>query len=319
MTSPPTSPFTDEDLARLLDLGLDFVFSRRAADFVAPAHLLGALDEALSEPRVARLQSRWLAPQRARLFARAHASETRLSAWLPAGASEAIAALLGEPAPLPRPLVDEMVSSDRVREEVRAMLNETLSSFIARAVGGSEAPAGSLRSALGRSALGFAAAGKTLLGGLGGQVQKQLQERVRDFVDGSVAAMQGHIADKLLSPETAETLGKRRREAFLQALSSTEAEAAAFVEAQLPHARLEPLAPSVIAHNLRRPAVRELIESELAEVLRELSTQTVGELLDELGLRARVRAASHEALVPLMRAFAETEGFAAFAARLAVS
>jgi hypothetical protein len=69
--------------------------------------------------------------------------------------------------------------------------------------------------------------------------------------------------------------------------------------------------PSVVAHNLARAEVRAALREELAAAVAELTQQTVGELLDELGLRALAREAMRAQGLPLARAFVASPAFAA--------
>ena len=310
MASAPT--FSDEQLRDLSYQAFDFLCQRRVSDFVSTDQIVEAIDKGCEPERVKRFQERFVEPQRTRLVERARKSTVKLGAWLPDGARDEIAAMLGEPAPLPRRWVEDAVASERVREEVKAMLHDTLTGFVSKATAGlGEATPPAVGGAIGRFTKNFAAAGKGLLGGLGDTIQKQLQEKVRDFVDGSVAAIQRRIADKLTSEETSAQLGKRRRDAFLKALAWDEAKVARWMEQQ-PHGRIAALAPSIVQHNAARAELREAVRDEVAAVLAELEKQTLGELLDELGLRGWAREGSAKAGVPLLRGFFATEGFGAW-------
>src|SRR5256885_1084089 len=88
----------------------------------------------------------------------------------------------------------------------------------------------------------------------------------------------------LVSEETARLLGKRRRALFLDVLKRRESEAARLLE-RLPWMAIDALVPSLVTHNLARPELRAAVGEELGAVLAELSKQTIGELLDDLGLR----------------------------------
>ena len=63
------------------------------------------------------------------------------------------------------------------------------------------------------------------------------------------------------------------------------------------------MVPALVAHNLGRAEVRTALREELAAAVAELSTHTLGELLDELGLRAAVGDAVRAHGLPLARAF----------------
>jgi hypothetical protein len=208
-----------------------------------------------------------------------------------------VAALLAEPVRLPRPLIDSVVADEHVRESAHAIMQETLSSFIHKAF--SVTPGG--RGLRGMIGLGARAAGG-LLGGLGEELQRQLEERMREFVDAGVQLIQQRVAQRLTSDDTARLLGQRRRAAFLELAKRPESDAARLAE-RMPWAAIDAMLPSVVAHNLARAEVRAALRDELAWVVSELSAQTLGELLDELGLREPARAALQAQGLPLVRAF----------------
>ncbi|GAC1362351.1 MAG: hypothetical protein NVSMB47_14460 [Polyangiales bacterium] len=297
----------DEALRAFLDLAYDFACTRPLSDFVDPAKVLPALDAALTPERIAEAQTRIGAPVRERLLARADQSKLTLAAWLPEPVAAKLAERLGKPAPLPQAMIDDLVGSEKVRDAVRTMLNESLTSFVSKATGGDSTAGAGLR-----GAFGFAkAAGKGLLGGLGEELQKRMQEKVKDFVDSSVATLQKRIAERLSSEETARALGQKRRGAFEKLLQTTEPRAAKSIRKADPAAADRDL-PAIVAHNLARPPVREAIEAEVAAIVAELSKETLGEHLDRAGLRTLARDALHAHGGPFARALVATPAFAAW-------
>lgn len=306
MPAPPK--LSDEALGALVDIAFDHACTRPLSDYVDPDKLVASLDDALSQARVGLWQRRVTTPLRDRLVAEARGSKVKLGEYLPNDARDAIAALLEKPAPLPREIVEEFVASERVRDEVRAMLHDSLTGFVGKVTQGSP---GGLRSMLGRGAANVAAAGKGLFGGLGEGLSKHMHERVRDFVDGSVAALQARIANALTSDDTAKRIGKERRRVFLRALERTEAEAAKNL-AKLPLADIDRLVPKIIAHNLARTAYRDVLLREVRAVLGELSKEPVGVLLDESGLREHGRNALRAHAVPYLQSLVEVDAFRAW-------
>lgn len=310
MADAPT--FTDEQLDELARLSFDFLCQRRVADFISVDQVIEAIDAGSEPARVQRFQERFVAPARARLLALAKKSALTAGVWLPDGVRDELATLLSEPMPLPKAWVDEAIASERVREEVKALLHDTLTGFIAKATAGlGEATPSAVGGAIGRLSKNFAAASKGLLGGLGDTLQKQLQERVRDFVDGSVAAIQRRIAEKLTSDDTSTRMGKQRRDAFLKSQAWTEAEIARWVE-QLPNAQLDRMVPAIVRHNSARAALRDAVRAEVVATLDDLNKQTIGELLDELGLRSWAQRGTAQAGRPLLRDFTRGEAFASW-------
>jgi hypothetical protein len=293
----------EEEIAKLIDAGFDFLCERRFSELVDVERALAAADAVGTEPRLTKLLARFAVPARERLTETAKKSALLLGVWLPDAARDAIATLLGMPAPIPRPLVDKVVADEHVRESARAMLHETMTSFIHKAF--AVTPGG--RGLRGMIGLGARAAGG-LFGGLGDELQRQLEERVRDFVDGGVQMMQQRVAQKLVSEDTARLLGKRRRAIFLDLLKRPESDSARVVK-RVPWMAIEALVPSLVTHNLARPELRAAVRAELEAVVAELSTQTIGELLDELGLREIVREGARTQFVPLARAFLASPHF----------
>lgn len=123
--------------------------------------------------------------------------------------------------------------------------------------------------------------------------------------------LQGKIAERLTSEETAKALGARRKK-FVQALlKKTEADAAKSVK-KAPHDKLDPLLPKILAHNLARPEVREALVGELHEVRKDLSGNTLGELLELAGLRDFARETLHIQALPVTRSLVQSAVFEAF-------
>jgi hypothetical protein len=301
----------DPDALRdLIDLAFDFAAAQRISAFVELEDVLEAIDQASAPERLARGIARFVAPSRQRLLAGFAASERRLESWLPPVVKDGLAAFLGQPVRVPPEVIDEAVRSQKTREAVRAMLSEAVTSMVERAF---KVPGGrGVKSVVGLAG----AAGRGLFGGLGAEVQRQFQERLRDFVDFGVQLVLDRIAERLRSEETARSLGKRRRRGFLDLMGQTEAWAARHAQA-VPFSLLDAMTPAIVTHNLLRAEVRALLRDEIAAALAELDTQTVGELLEELGLKALVRDKLHARLGPLAAAFVATPEVAAWQARLA--
>jgi hypothetical protein len=141
-----------------------------------------------------------------------------------------------------------------------------------------------------RGALSFGAkaAGK-MLGGVGEEIQRQLMDRVGDFVDGAMSNVQQRIAERLKSEETAKALGRRWGAGVAKALDGTEAQGAKRLR-RVAWAEVDAMAPAVVAHNAQRAPLRAAIAEELVALAADLEGETVGSLLDGLGLRETMHA-----------------------------
>jgi hypothetical protein len=295
-------PLDDAALSAFLDLAFDHLCGRPVSELVDRDRVLAGLDAAAASDGLSRAQSRLYWPARERFFDRAARSAVKLGAWLPEPARDALSDLIGAPMPLPEKLVDELVGSEDVREEVREMLQDSITGFLKKGLG---TTGGSL---LGMGARAFGAAGRGLFGSLGDEVGQRLQDRVREFVDGTVASLQERIAKKLASEETARAFAKRRRKGFLKLLEKTEAEAAEIVR-PWPHAAFDALAPTLLRHNLGREEIRAALREEIDAALAEIGKSTVGEVLDDFGLREVARESLHAHGLPIARTLVATAAF----------
>lgn len=304
----------DALLLELIDLTFDHACGRPLREFVDVSKALPALDAVAEPERAARWQRRVVVPLRERLLARAAKSGVPLGRWLPDDVTAALRERLGRPRPIPQKWVDEVVANERVREAVRAMLSEALTSFVQKAsaalTDNKSAGQGGIRGAFG---WGAKAAG-SLIGSIGDEVQQRLQERVRDYVDIAVGNVQQRIAERLRSEDTAKAIGKRRLALFEKALKTTEAEAVKGAD-KVQWADLDARGPRVAAHNLARAEVREAIAAELEAVLAEVGGDTLGAALDDLGLRDLARESVRTTALPGLRDLARTERFEAWWAR----
>ena len=301
-----------ERLVALVDLVFEYVCAQPFRVVMDPTKVLPALDAALVAERTEDFH-RWIGvPLRERLIERAKKSAVRLSAWLPKDVSDALDEQLGRPVKLPRKAIDDAVASEQVREGVRQMVTETLDGFVNKALAGDPAQSGGgsgggLRGVLSFGARAAAGVGKGLLGGIGEELQKQLQEKAKGFVDSSMAAAQKRLADRIASEDTAKTLGKRRQKFFQKLLERSEPEAATWIEKSVRWKDIDAALPKVVAHNLARAELREAIEGEVRAVFDQLADETIGALLDRAGVREHARQWAHAQGLPLLEGFVATE------------
>lgn len=304
---------TDDDLSALCDLVFDRLCERPLGELLDVDRALAAVDAAAEPARVAHWIGRLWSPLRERVTARMTGSDVTLGAWVPDARRAKMLSRAGGPAPIPRSLVDEVVGSDRVRDAVRAMINDTLTGFIQKAsgaltdVGKGSAGSGGLRGAFG---IGARVAG-SIVGGIGEEVQSRLMDRVRDHLDGAVATVQTRIGERLRSDETAKALGRRRQQAVEKLLGTTERRAVRDAS-KVDWAEVDQAVPEVIAHNLAREAFRAGLRDDLGWLFEQVRGETVGSLLDGMGQRALAREFFRCAGVPVLREALGSDGFAAF-------
>jgi len=312
---PPAVPgWDDAAIVSLLDGLFDHACAQPLSAFVDADRFVSGVAQSITAERTKDLIERIALPARARWMSHAAASAIPLGAWLPDRVQRALSDLLRLPVRIPPVILDEFVASERIRDGVRTLLQETLANFVAGMTGGSNSAAGSgasagLRDAIGWGARVVGAAGRGLLGALGEELQKQLQSRAREFVDASVASLQQRIRDRLASEDSARALGAQRARAFRAAMRTTESAAAKFVQAW-PFAIIDPLVPEIVEHNARRAELREVVLAEVRVVIGELSREPTGVWLDRAGVRDLMRESVRTEGVAFVKSFLVSGTFA---------
>jgi hypothetical protein len=286
----------DAALTRFLDDVFDFACERRLDEVIDVDAVIAAVDLALTRERVDRFGARFVLPAIRRAIDRAAESDLPLARLLPQPVIDTLKGWLGRPVHVPKWVIDEIVTSEAVRDEVREMLEEAVAQAIKDGLAGGGLAAGML--GLGAKAAGAAAS--RIFGSA--ELQRGVEGRMRDMLGRGVALAQRRIAKRLASRDTAKALGKRRKRLFLRLLERPEREVARVADG-VPWQDVLSLAGPIVAHNLAREEVRAALRVEIHVVLRELSTQTIGRLLDDHGLREWARGLVRARGAPLVREF----------------
>lgn len=276
----------------------DALMERRVADFVDETLLGEAVDAMAAPGRSAELWTRFIAPLRTSVLERLAAEPSaKLADAVPAGVLELVIALLPSLPPPPRDMVDKIIGSAEVRAEVRRLLEDTMSELFHKVSGA--APKGT-GAALGVFTRAASAAGRGLVGALGGD----LDARIRDAVELGVGMAQRRIVDLMTSPENAKRVGKELARLAPKLLELREGELVRYA-ARVPFPLLDGLAASLFSHNAGRQRVRALVVTEGVALVTRLSDTTIGELLDRFGLRVPLRAATERHGATVVSAVAE--------------
>lgn len=276
--------------AERVDFWLDHAFDEGAVHDAVEAHVQGFVE---------------------REQARAKARGDTVRDWISAEAQAELRAFAARPVVFDRATLERWVDQDAVRSILRSIVRETLDRFVDTVKPGGTG--GGLVGAVGRRTIGFASrAGRGLLGGLGGQFEELLRGAVGSFVGSSMGLMVDRVVAILMQPETQRQLGRLRLSAYERAVGT---ETVAIFDHAAGEPALEELIevlPGLIAHNLERSAVRDILRAEVqrwveAEGERPIGSflppENVGPLRDELaGL-----------VLPMVRAFTASQAFGAWA------
>jgi len=147
-----------------------------------------------------------------------------------------------------------------------------------------------------------------VLGGIGQEIERQAEQRVKDFVDGILSSVIAQTVDDLCDPAKGDTYGRFRVHLLDQILDTPIQE----LQREIDKFDPEELVSTALAIT-KAVAERENLEEEIANIielgLAEFEDKTAGMLLDEAGIMDTWRAETETQVAETARAFVQTPGF----------
>ncbi len=289
----------------LVTLAVDAVLDLPVDHLVEVEWIVRAVDAALSEGVTSEVIDRYLKPAAARERTRARQTAEPVSAAVPGEMVPEMAALLQRPLPINPEIIQDLVDQKAVRSMLGAVVQEALLGFLQRSKLPGLSGAAGLVGAFGKRA------GKGLLGAAGKGLEKGMEQRVREFLDQSMARLTGKIVELASSDGGLKLQGAMRADLFDKALRR---EVSFFYEelAKMPTDEIWALVPRLLAHNLAREEVREALRGELRAGLEREAGKSMRALLAELGVEDAVRDLALERATPVAHAVVRTEAFGAW-------
>lgn len=295
------------ELARVI---FDAVLATPVREFIAPARIVPAFVAGLRHS-VAAIDPEQLAAAIARRRARAALRPGPLAAQLPPELQKALQTALRRPFTPSRELVRAAIDHAGMRALLRSVLQTTILDFATRLRTAMPdtawIPGAGIRSKLMGVAKGVASV-------VGAELEHQLEDRVRSFVDGALGRALDLIVERASDPRYAADMAAWRGDAVRSVLA---------LPGSVFLAELHKLDPHALATDLHA-AARALAEwdrlpDEASAVLQslvdELEARSVGELLGP-GLVDAWRAPLHGELEHHLRRLFVDAGFAAWLTRL---
>lgn len=290
----------------LVGTAYDYVLTQPVARFVDPEQLLGYLDRLLKESVTGKVMSQHVRPFLDRELKRTAKRNDRIDDWLTEEAAEEIRALAARPLKLDRRFLEGLVKQEAVRHMLRSIVQETLEHFIDNI---KSEKSGGLFGALGRGAMGFAnSVNKGPFRKLGGQIEAQLTRAVSTFIQGSMSLMLDRLVLILSSPEMASLMGKLKERGFEESRKLKTRHLFKTIH-RLPLDALLSIVPDLLAYNLKRDEVREIIVEEVREMLKIEGRKSIAELITETGRIEPWREDVIAIAAPLLNEISTSEGF----------
>ena len=200
-----------------------------------------------------------------------------------------------------RAIVGRLMGHGAIEALLRTLLVGSLQSFAQRirpAVPGSS----------GRRLKSLKRMGEGVLGGLGQEIERQAEQRVKDFVDTILGQVLGQAADHLCDPRHAETYGRFRGHMLDQILDTPLSDLQHEVEKLDPDALVSSCTAAA-----RGLANRDGFEDEIAghvrTILDGLDGKSMGDFLQEAGIAPNWREKVETQLAKQAKGFMQTPGF----------
>jgi len=222
---------------------------------------------------------------------------------IPSEILEPLHGIVSRPVSLNRAMVGDVIQHGAVEELLRELLINALQGFAQRLKPAMPSP-GKASSRL-RS---LKKVGEGMLGGLGAEIERQAEQRVKDFVDGILSSVVAQAADELCNPEKAETYGRFRGHILDQLLDTPLADLVQEIEKVDPEALV-----GTTAATLRAVSERETLETEIAAIIKgaldSIGTKSAEDLLSEAGIADTWRSDVEAQVSQVARGFIATPGF----------
>ncbi|MFT6397722.1 MAG: hypothetical protein ACJAYU_002477 [Bradymonadia bacterium] len=284
---------------RALSTLIQFALDQPVAAYLHIDETVQLIALAITGPNTTRSIERHMRPGWERNLARCEETQDTLGNAIPEDVRARIPRLILENRPPKSEWAKNAVDPKLLRELLSPVLQEFLLGFARKLPipgkgGGHAAPAeetsrsgfglrNRLKQEASKRAEKFVEAGKTVLGGLSAEVERQIQTAVKDFSASAEEDIRKALMDRLRSDEGKDLLRQIVEQAVGRVLDTPLAEMNKDAEA-LPWDDIWALIPPIAEHNRDRDHVVAAIRDELEAVLKVEGERSARDLLEESGL-----------------------------------
>jgi hypothetical protein len=306
--------------AELLRLGFDALASVPLASLSTSASLPALVCEALTRDNAQRVAARHVLPGLERMGAALSGAPETLRDMLSPEAERMLRELVESGRGLRFGWLRGALDPEDFRQLLAPVVQQVLVQFATKLTppGLSGAPVASLGGLMGRlgKQMGqLADVGKSVMSGLGGELERRMQAVARDFSQSATGEFRQALLERLRSAEGKTILSRIRARMLEHALAAKlEQVAADFL--QLPQQEIAAFASELIGELPARALFRRLLQLEIEGALGELEQRSLGDLLQEAGLLEGARAQAAAAVEPGLMRLLESPGFGDWLERL---
>jgi hypothetical protein len=312
--------------AELLRLGFDALASEPLAPLFADPALVPLIAHALTLENVQRDVDRLLLPAVARVQARLAQASERVRDGMPESAQERLIALLASGKGPRFAWLEGAIDPGELRQLFAPVVQQVLAQFTAKlpipGVGGGAGAGAGLGGLVGmlgkqvsRGASQLADVGKSVLSGLGSELQSRLETLTRDFSQTAVAEFRSALTERLKSDEGREIVA-RIRDRVIKQILATKLTVIVDDFLRLPVDELAAIGSQVVAFQPAQPLFSSVLQGELAALVSTLGQRSLVDHLTEAGILDEARAFCMQAVEPGLKRLAASDAFGDFLDRL---
>ena len=211
--------------------------------------------------------------------------------------------IIAKPVNLNRAMVGRVLEHGAIEELLREILVSALQSFAQRI-----RPAVPSTGKTGNRLRTLKKVGEGMLGGLGAEIERQAEQKAKDFVDGMLSTAIAQAADEMCNPAKAATYGKFRGHILDQLLDTPISELMAEMEKVEPEDLLA-TTTAILCAITERETIEEEVQQIIRTGLQGFEGQSLGDVLDEAGLESTWRGAVENHVSHIARGFIATPEF----------
>jgi hypothetical protein len=285
----------------LVTLAIDHLLAMNASEFVDPASLASTAVATFRHSAQSGQADAWI---RSQIDAATSAAPSgSLRDHLPNEITRSLRDTIALPVTPNRAMVGRLIEHGAVESLLRNLLVSALQGFAKRlrpSVPGAEKATTRLRS--------LKRVGEGMLGGLGAELERQAEQKAKDFVDSILSSVIAQAADDLCDPAKAETYGRFRGHILDQLLDTPLEDWRNEIE-KLDTELLISTANASARALADRPNLEQEVQEVIEHALKSMGDQSLGAILQDADVSDDWRTEAETRASSIVRSIASSEAF----------